>query len=64
MKEWPKTLRIAIEPSFSVADGLFFSWQTTLEANAGWNSLFDALILGIRAASSVYKVNFLPLAGV
>lgn len=59
---WPDAVRVAIEPSFDAPQSLFFSWQTNLAASEDWQSTFETLVGVIEEATTLYGVQFLPLA--
>lgn len=62
LERWPDAVRVAIEPSFNAPQSLFFSWQTNLAASEDWKGTFETLVGVIEEATTVYGVQFLPLA--
>ncbi len=58
---WSDSMRVAIEPSFNAPQSLFFAWRTTIAASEDWPSTFEALVGAIESATSIYRVQFLPL---
>lgn len=62
MEGWADAVRVAIEPSFNAPQSLFISWQTNLAASEDWQSTFETLVGVIQEATTVYGVQFLPLA--
>lgn len=58
---WADTIRIAIEPSLSEAQSLFFTWQTTIEPSLEWKNTPEKLIGVIEDVTSIFDIQFQPL---
>jgi hypothetical protein len=59
--EWEKDIRMLIEPSNVVADGIFCAWDTSFSNTADWEEFFGGLLSMMENAANHFELGFDPL---
>ena len=59
--DWEKEIRVMIEPSNVVADGVFCAWDTQFANNQEWDSFLGSLPTMMENSVNFFELGFDPL---
>jgi hypothetical protein len=60
-ESWPEEIRIAIEPSIGMPNGLFFTWQTRISPSGDVARTLTNLVTALEDAARLYGIGFKSL---